>query len=120
MRWIYSPTCVDPTKLIAALVGCLKIASTISLSPLTVFQTPFGSPASRHSLPRNADAPGTRSEGLRITALPQAMAIEVIISGTITGQLKGAMQPTIPTGRSEEHPSELQSLMRISYAVFCL
>src|SRR3546814_8807494 len=24
------------------------------------------------------------------------------------------------TGRSEEHPSELQSLMRISYAVFCL
>src|SRR3546814_3664634 len=25
-----------------------------------------------------------------------------------------------PTGRSEEHTSELQSLMRISYAVFCL
>src|SRR3546814_1852837 len=24
------------------------------------------------------------------------------------------------TGRTEEHPSELQSLMRISYAVFCL
>src|SRR3546814_8639419 len=26
----------------------------------------------------------------------------------------------IPWGRSEEHTSELQSLMRISYAVFCL
>src|SRR3546814_9185111 len=26
----------------------------------------------------------------------------------------------VPAGRSEEHPSELQSLMRISYAVFCL
>src|SRR3546814_5283981 len=26
----------------------------------------------------------------------------------------------IPTFRSEEHTSELQSLMRISYAVFCL
>src|SRR3546814_3612272 len=25
-----------------------------------------------------------------------------------------------PEGRSEEHTSELQSLMRISYAVFCL
>src|SRR3546814_9733306 len=25
-----------------------------------------------------------------------------------------------PTARSEEHTSELQSLMRISYAVFCL
>src|SRR3546814_2001585 len=27
---------------------------------------------------------------------------------------------TAPNGRSEEHTSELQSLMRISYAVFCL
>src|SRR3546814_6407508 len=26
----------------------------------------------------------------------------------------------VPEGRSEEHTSELQSLMRISYAVFCL
>src|SRR3546814_4888198 len=26
----------------------------------------------------------------------------------------------VSTGRSEEHTSELQSLMRISYAVFCL
>src|SRR3546814_5469493 len=26
----------------------------------------------------------------------------------------------LPGGRSEEHTSELQSLMRISYAVFCL
>src|SRR3546814_2370438 len=26
----------------------------------------------------------------------------------------------LPTRRSEEHTSELQSLMRISYAVFCL
>src|SRR3546814_7583121 len=28
--------------------------------------------------------------------------------------------PPIFSGRSEEHTSELQSLMRISYAVFCL
>src|SRR3546814_6535570 len=27
---------------------------------------------------------------------------------------------SIPSSRSEEHTSELQSLMRISYAVFCL
>src|SRR3546814_4338671 len=33
---------------------------------------------------------------------------------------RGAMMATIPKGRSEEHTSELQSLMRISYAVFCL
>src|SRR3546814_5156076 len=29
-------------------------------------------------------------------------------------------QPPVSIGRSEEHTSELQSLMRISYAVFCL
>src|SRR3546814_8499991 len=31
-----------------------------------------------------------------------------------------AMLLTLDAGRSEEHTSELQSLMRISYAVFCL
>src|SRR3546814_7417012 len=35
-----------------------------------------------------------------------------------TGMLCAIMQPI--TARSEEHTSELQSLMRISYAVFCL
>src|SRR3546814_8020298 len=31
-----------------------------------------------------------------------------------------AMLAAVEAGRSEEHTSELQSLMRISYAVFCL
>src|SRR3546814_6631003 len=31
-----------------------------------------------------------------------------------------ATGPVLPIARSEEHTSELQSLMRISYAVFCL
>src|SRR3546814_18794443 len=35
----------------------------------------------------------------------------------ILGELRGAQQADI---RSEEHTSELQSLMRNSYAVFCL
>src|SRR3546814_3926746 len=35
----------------------------------------------------------------------------------ISGLFAGLNPPTI---RSEEHTSELQSLMRISYAVFCL
>src|SRR3546814_8502200 len=30
------------------------------------------------------------------------------------------IRPAAPSIRSEEHTSELQSLMRISYAVFCL
>src|SRR3546814_10304382 len=34
--------------------------------------------------------------------------------------LQTRSKPQRCTGRSEEHTSELQSLMRISYAVFCL
>src|SRR3546814_6950182 len=33
---------------------------------------------------------------------------------------RDSTRTTIPSCRSEEHTSELQSLMRISYAVFCL
>src|SRR3546814_4191202 len=40
-----------------------------------------------------------------------------------TGAMPGGSAPALQIGdadRSEEHTSELQSLMRISYAVFCL
>src|SRR3546814_6762738 len=38
----------------------------------------------------------------------------------ITAVVGFASIAAFATGRSEEHTSELQSLMRISYAVFCL
>src|SRR3546814_8911550 len=41
------------------------------------------------------------------------------IRQSIYGYAAGSGNATRP-GRSEEHTSELQSLMRISYAVFCL
>src|SRR3546814_7198035 len=34
--------------------------------------------------------------------------------------IEQTLQRPVEQGRSEEHTSELQSLMRISYAVFCL
>src|SRR3546814_6198369 len=48
------------------------------------------------------------------------------VAGTASGEGKRGMATGRPVGllsqwlRSEEHTSELQSLMRISYAVFCL
>src|SRR3546814_5425147 len=36
------------------------------------------------------------------------------------GKFENASRATVAVHRSEEHTSELQSLMRISYAVFCL
>src|SRR3546814_1730333 len=42
-------------------------------------------------------------------------------TATSTGTvIAAASSATAPGARSEEHPSELQSLMRTSYAVFCL
>src|SRR3546814_5966207 len=41
-------------------------------------------------------------------------------AGGAGGSGSGASFGTVTCARSEEHTSELQSLMRISYAVFCL
>src|SRR3546814_3445699 len=51
----------------------------------------------------------------------QAFAWSAGMTGAIGGALMlGYRQPQTSLTRSEEHTSELQSLMRISYAVFCL
>src|SRR3546814_4379887 len=42
------------------------------------------------------------------------------VVGTIVREIDTSGQPVAREERSEEHTSELQSLMRISYAVFCL
>src|SRR3546814_3893139 len=54
-------------------------------------------------------------EGLRNRYLGQADSARG--TADITGPMTSLEQSSI---RSEEHTSELQSLMRISYAVFCL
>src|SRR3546814_2318229 len=61
-------------------------------------------------------------EGRSKKQAEQAAARAAVESLTTGGLPAQPAEPTIePTGdRSEEHTSELQSLMRISYAVFCL
>src|SRR3546814_6390742 len=46
---------------------------------------------------------------------PSPRAVVAAAAGVVAGAARGA-----GAARSEEHTSELQSLMRISYAVFCL
>src|SRR3546814_4375495 len=43
----------------------------------------------------------------------------IVVTG-IRGAINNSVQAKKANTRSEEHTSELQSLMRISYAVFCL
>src|SRR3546814_4693614 len=50
-----------------------------------------------------------------------ASTAEASVSGAVsTGSASGSGVTVVWAKRSEEHTSELQSLMRISYAVFCL
>ena len=89
---------VEPTKLTAATSSWSSRASTASLSPCSTVKTPSGSPASFHSSARKSEADGSFSLGLSTNALPQAMALAHIQSGTITGKLKGVMPATTPEG----------------------
>src|SRR3546814_9768760 len=53
-----------------------------------------------------------------LSKLEQTAKIDDLM--TRQGELHDALESVIADFRSEEHTSELQSLMRISYAVFCL
>src|SRR3546814_7771143 len=62
---------------------------------------------------------------LRQSLEPQLQAQRQFVGGRIFRRVLGQQQRRLQIGeprrhRSEEHTSELQSLMRISYAVFCL
>src|SRR3546814_1530125 len=50
----------------------------------------------------------------------QARMAKPVFGETFSLPDRSDLDPHLLTGRSEEHTSELQSLMRISYAVFCL
>ena len=89
---------VEPTKLTAFTSGLSSSVSTATLSPCTTFSTPSGRPASRKRSARKTEALGSRSLGFSTTVLPQAIALAIIQSGTITGKLKGVIAATTPTG----------------------
>src|SRR3546814_3824096 len=58
--------------------------------------------------------------GDTVTAGQPVASIEAMkMEAAITSPVDGVVERGV-IGRSEEHTSELQSLMRISYAVFCL
>src|SRR3546814_4313885 len=100
---------------------CRASASPAGLpNPVTTLNTPAGRPASSASSATRIAVSGDCSAGLRTTLLPIASAGATFLIAMCSGKFHGVIAPTTPSGRSEEHTSELQSLMRISYAVFCL
>src|SRR3546814_6294679 len=68
---------------------------------------------------------GSGGYGMLVGPTATAAEIEAFRAHIIASPERFIAQPTLalstcPTLRSEEHTSELQSLMRTSYAVFCL
>src|SRR3546814_9373121 len=60
-----------------------------------------------------------RARGMRLHELPHRPIRKPGRTGRRVTAHRRRAAP-LPVSRSEEHTSELQSLMRISYAVFCL
>src|SRR3546814_10561333 len=61
-------------------------------------------------------AMGCKEDSVLLPAYTLALELTVLRFSANSTRLAGILR----RGRSEEHTSELQSLMRISYAVFCL
>src|SRR3546814_9355744 len=55
-----------------------------------------------------------------VSAASWPIASQLISESRAVATASADLGPTTTRRRSEEHTSELQSLMRISYAVFCL
>src|SRR3546814_7118808 len=81
-----------------------------------------GVQAGEYTRRRSADA--AASVGSRFRPQPVDVFVVAELGGTAGVHAQAACLPVCPPQRSElrseEHTSELQSLMRISYAVFCL
>src|SRR3546814_7571203 len=70
---------------------------------------------------------GIRDAARRTFGFETPVAVEAVVpqsaaarAGVRADESVAAIDRTATTARSEEHTSELQSLMRISYADFCL
>src|SRR3546814_6056061 len=85
-----------------------------------------GARSSRKGLPSSVVP--TRPLPFVVSEKPAAPSFPLNQSRTVAGSAglskstvtAPPLSPLASTARSEEHPSELQSLMRTSYAVFCL
>src|SRR3546814_3509073 len=69
---------------------------------------------------RHQGAVPGRGRNREVEAGERARHVEVAVGGRGQGDGEGHRLLRAARVRSEEHTSELQSLMRISYAVFCL
>src|SRR5262245_8722731 len=108
---MYRATLVDPTNEIAATRGCANKASTHSLSPWTMLNTPGGNPHSVSNSPKRTELSGTFSDGFNTNVLPHANATGNIHNGTMAGKLNGVMPTQTPTGCRTVSQSTFEAIL---------
>src|SRR3546814_4205072 len=86
-----------------------RAAAGLAAGQAVIVDAVFSRPEERKNIEAVARAADVTFQGLWLDADPAVMAARVT-----------ARRGDASDARSEEHTSELQSLMRISYAVFCL
>src|SRR3546814_8998554 len=90
------------------------------------FQAALLERGAQHGRGELADAVGFHGDARQVEALDHVADLPHLPAGDglavlgELGDLAGDCVHVVEVARSEEHTSELQSLMRISYAVFCL
>src|SRR3546814_3147381 len=103
----------------AAAVAAIRLAVAVRV-------VPDRNDVSAGLLDRHADLHAARTRHRDIDAVEPFALFQIVFVGVVDLDAQRARMRLEPAhvdedgGRSEEHTSELQSLMRISYAVFCL
>src|SRR3546814_5832835 len=100
-----------------------RATPTYTLFPSTALFRSLLPPAAGAPLPRPLHPRGARRRPRRLYSarLRRGAAEALDLSLRLSDPQPAAQaERALGAGRSEEHTSELQSLMRISYAVFCL
>src|SRR3546814_2988652 len=98
--------------------GVLASRLSVVMVPEIVPSKPPGSVTCRPSMVASKLPVMVKTSGLAVAVTVPPVELSVAPSGSAALSVRVTVVDSEP--RSEEHTSELQSLMRISYAVFCL
>src|SRR6267378_2009016 len=112
-----SATAEEPTNPIALMRGSVSSVSTASRPPLTTLSTPAGSPASTSNSASRIGTDGSRSDGLRMKALPQASAGANFHIGIMAGKLNGVMPAMTPSGWRSENRSMPEPALDVALGI---
>ena len=113
---IICPVSTLPVKLIPRIFSCFtRGIPTLVPGPVTMFKTPFGTPAFSKISTSLIAQRGVSLAGLKTMVLPVMRAGAIFHAGIAIGKFHGVIKATIPTGRL----MVMQNLSGSSLGVVC-